>query len=73
MLAAKDKVRGRSRGDRLAVLDRCDRDKRVCVAIDSMSLEYCQFVKAAEGERWRSGTRLWRLSVSLSPGVQYRL
>lgn len=44
MLAAKDKVRGRSRGDRLAVLDNEieARGKRVCVAIDGMSLKYCQ-------------------------------
>lgn len=30
-------------------------------------------MKAAESERWRSVTRLWRISISLSPGVRYRV
>lgn len=47
MLAAKDKVRGSRRGDSFAVLDNeieAGRriGKRVCVAIDGMSLGYCQ-------------------------------
>lgn len=77
VLAAKDKVRGRSRGDRLAVLDKWGRGRKMKRQASVRSnwwyvSRILLVVKAAESERWRSVTRLWMMSISLSPGIEFK-